>query len=84
MITITDSNPVQPEPSFEVDDTVSMSIRVDSSQVRREFVVEALKRSFNRNEPMRKWEYQLRDAEGLLHAGGAWFQEVRDGLCQTG
>lgn len=74
----------QPRAAFKAEDAVSMSVKSGTSQVRKNFKVAARRESLEKNAAKRKWEYQLKDANGVLHADGAWFQEVKDGLCKRG
>lgn len=57
-----------------------MSVQEGTIIARRNFKVSASRESSDDPGPQRKWEYQLEDDLGGLHANGHWFQAIRDGL----
>ncbi|GAB7325319.1 hypothetical protein MBLNU13_g09367t1 [Cladosporium sp. NU13] len=70
----------QPKPGFEVGDAVSTSVREGAIIRRSNFKVAASRECPEQRGSQRKWEYQLEDDDGGLHADGAWFQGIRDEL----
>lgn len=80
MIALANRGIKQPKPGFEVGDAVSMSVREGTIIGRRNFKVAASRESPEQKGSQRKWEYQLKDDHGDLHAKGAWFQQSRDKL----
>jgi len=80
MIALANRGTKQPKLDFEVGDAVSMSVQEGTIIGRRNFKVAALQKSPEQKGSQRKWEYQLEDDHGDLHAKGAWFQQSRDGL----